>query len=219
MEAQLARGIVLLVAVPSPRLDQLRATGRPLIFVNRRDPGDENSPFVGIDDHAAGFAVARHWLARPEPGPFGLLHASLSFSAGQRRAAGFVAGLMEGGVPEADILRGTGAGKSHLAIGHEGMGTLLAAPVVPRRILCLSDLIAYGAYRRLTEAGLSVPGDVALFGFDDNPLNAWIAPWLSAVKIPYDGFGPVVVDTLAALLDKGQAKASFLRHELVIRTG
>jgi LacI family transcriptional regulator len=219
MEAQLARGIVLLVAVPSPRLDQLRTAGRPLVFVNRRDPGDEASPFVGIDDHAAGFAVARHWLARPAPGPFGMLHASLSFSAGQRRAAGFVAGLLAGGVPETEILRGTGSGKSHLAIGYEGMGTLLAAPVVPRRILCLSDLIAYGAYRRLTEAGLSVPGDVALFGFDDNPLNAWIAPWLSAVKIPYAGFGPVVVEALAALLDKGQAKAAFLPHELVIRTG
>ncbi len=219
MEAQLARGIVLLVAVPSPGLDRLRAAGRPLVFVNRRDPGDEASPFVGIDDHAAGCAVARHWLAQDKRGPFGLLHASLSFSAGQRRAAGFVAGLVADGVAEADILRATGTGKSHLAIGHEGMGALLAAPIVPRRILCLSDLIAYGAYRRLTEAGLSVPRDVALFGFDDNPLNAWIAPWLSAVRIPYDGFGPVVVKTLAALLDKGRVETAFLDHELVIRGG
>lgn len=219
MEAQLARGIVLLVAVPSPRLDQLRAAGRPLVFVNRRDPGDETSPFVGIDDHAAGFAVAQHWLAQDRTGPFGLLHASLSFSAGQRRAAGFIAGLVAGGVAEAEILRGTGSGKSHLAIGHAGMGALLAGPRVPRRILCLSDLIAYGAYRRLSEAGLRVPDDVALFGFDDNPLNAWIAPWLSAVKIPYDDFGPVVVATLAALLDEAPAKACFMPHELVIRGG
>lgn len=218
MEAQLARGVVLLVAVPSPGLDRLRAAGRPLVFVNRRDPGDAASPFVGIDDHAAGLAVARHWLARDASGPFGLLHASLSFSAGQRRAAGFVEGLLAGGVRDADILRATGAGKSHLAIGYEGMGALLAAPACPRRVLCLSDLIAYGAYRRLTEAGIDVPGEVALFGFDDNPLNAWIAPWLSAVKIPYDGFGPVVVATLAALLDRKRLEAVFLPHDLVIRS-
>lgn len=219
MEAQLARGVVLLVAVPSPRLDLLRAAGRPLVFVNRRDPGAEASPFVGIDDHAAGRAVAAHWLAEEAPGPFAVIHASLAFSAGQRRAAGFLEGLTQAGVADAEIARATGAGKHHLDIGYEGMARLLEATPRPRRVLCLSDLIAYGAWRRLTERGVAVPGEIALFGFDDNPLNAWIAPWLSAVRIPYEQVGAAVVATLAELIATGRAQARFLPHELVLRGG
>ena len=41
-------------------------------------------------------------------------------------------------------------------------------------IFCSSDLIAYGAQRAITEAGLRVPQDVTLVGFDDNPLNDWV---------------------------------------------
>lgn len=219
MEAQLARGIVLLVAVPSPKLDALRAAGRPLVFVSRRDPKAEDSAFVGIDDHAAGRAVAEHWLAEGEAGPFGLLHASLSFSAGRRRAGGFLERMAEAGIPESKILHGTGVGMNHLEIGYAGVAGLLEAPKLPRRILCLSDLIAYGAYRRLTEHGIAVPAEVALFSFDDNPLNAWIAPWLSAVRIPYENFGPAVVAALSDLL-RGEGPAlHFLPYELVLRQG
>ncbi len=217
MEAQLARGIVLLVAVPSPGLDRLRAAGRPLVFVNRRDTGDEASPFVGIDDHAAGRAVADHWLARRQPGPFGLLHASLAFSAGRRRAAGFLERLAEAGIGEDRVARATGPGRQHLEIGRQGMARLLEADPRPRCVLCLSDLIAYGAYRCLTERGVGVPGEVELFGFDDNPLNDWIAPWLSAVRIPYEGMGPAVVGALAALLEDGLCDSRILPHRLILR--
>ncbi len=217
MEAQLARGIVLLVAVPSPRLDALRAAGRPLIFVNRRDPGDDNSPFVGIDDHAAGRAVAEHWLASGERGPFGLIHASLAFSAGRRRAAGFLERMDEAGLPAEAIIRATAPTKHHLDIGYAGMGDLLARGKPPRRVLCLSDLIAYGAFRRLVEAGLRVPDDIELFGFDDNPLNAWIAPWLNAVRIPYGAMGQAVLTALKAVLDDAGPRTVVLPHELAIR--
>jgi LacI family transcriptional regulator len=219
MEAQLARGIVLLVAVPSPKLDALRAAGRPLIFVNRRDPGAEDSAFVGIDDHAAGRAVAEHWLAKGETGPFGLLHASLAFSAGRHRAAGYLDRLAEAGIDAGAIVHATGPGRHHLEIGYVGMTRLLEAAPRPRRILCLSDLIAYGAYCCLVERGVSVPGEIVLFGFDDNPLNAWIAPWLSAIRIPYEIFGTAVVASLAALIDEGRATTALLNHELVIRGG
>ena len=57
-----------------------------------------------------------------------------------------------------------------------------------RALFCGNDQIAYGAYRRCREIGLAVPGDIKIYGFDDNPLNEWLAPWLNTVRVPHMSF-------------------------------
>jgi LacI family transcriptional regulator len=88
------------------------------------------------------------------------------------------------------------------------MANLLAQPTRPDAVFCTSDLIAYGAHRRAEEAGASI----AFVGFDDSPLNAWIAPWLNAVRVPYAEYGEAIVRALQA-----GAGDIVLRHELVAR--
>ncbi len=63
---------------------------------------------------------------------------------------------------------------------------------------------------RLRELGVDTPGRVALFGFDDNPLNEWLAPWLSTVSVPSDLFGPAVAQLLAATATDGAEDAEIL---------
>jgi LacI family transcriptional regulator len=218
MEAQLARGIVMVVAVPSPKLDAMRASGRPLVFVNRRDPGADDSAFVGIDDFAAGRDLAEHLLEGPPGAAPAVIHASLAFSAGALRLGGVEERLLEAGFKRSQIAKRTAKTTAHLEIGYQAMGQLLALSPRPRNVVCLSDLLAYGAYRRVREAGLRVPDDVALYAFDDNPLNDWIAPWLSAVHMPYTRFGPAVVASLRELLDAKPATQRLLAHEMVLRT-
>lgn len=217
MEAQLARGIVMVVAVPSPKLDAMRAARWPLVFVNRRDPGAARSAFVGIDDYAAGCDLAGHVLARSPADPPAVIHASLAFSAGALRLRGVQDRLAEAGFKRSQIEKRTANTPVHLEIGYRAMGELLALAPRPRSVVCLSDLLAYGAYRRACEAGLRVPDDVALYAFDDNPLNDWIAPWLNAVHLPYAHFGPAVVASLRELLGAKRATQRLLPHEVVLR--
>jgi LacI family transcriptional regulator len=103
-----------------------------------------------------------------------------------------------------------------MEIGYRHALDVLPAGGGRRGIFCLSDLIAYGAHRRLAEAGLSVPRDVVLVGFDDNPLNDWVAPWLSSVRVPYDRFGPAVVAGLRDMA-QGHGVDTVLEHRLVVR--
>ena len=49
-------------------------------------------------------------------------------------------------------------------------------------------------------------------GFDDSPLNDWVAPWLNAVRVPYADYGEAIVRSLA-----GTEPDIVLRHELVLR--
>jgi LacI family transcriptional regulator len=218
MRAQLVRATVLLGAVPSAQLAAMEAAGEPLLFVNRRSPHDPARPFIGIDNAGAGREVAGFFLDRNIP-VAGAIQGSPGSSATADRLAAFRAHLADGGKPLAASRVVSVAGDlDHMAIGYRCVDRLLGRPATPRcGIFCLSDLIAYGVHRRLTERGLAVPDRVCLVGFDDNPLNDWVAPWLSSVRVPYAAFGAAVVQVLRAVWSGAPASSRILPHALVVR--
>jgi LacI family transcriptional regulator len=213
MRAQYARGLVLLGAVDSPVLRRFLASGEPLVFVNRRSPvPSPGERFVGIDNLAAGEAVA-HWMVGQNFKTVAIIHGRLSSSATAQRVTGFTQALSGYGLklPRARIQ--TADGTEHLQIGYAGMSRLLAQATPPQAVFCTSDLMAYGANRRAAESGMQGGRDIALVGFDDNPLNPWVTPWLHAVRVPYGQYGPAIVTALT-----GTARLDIiLPHELVIR--
>lgn len=213
MRAQYARGLVLLGAVDSPVLRDFAHAGERLVFVNRRSPvSGAHQRYVGIDNQAAGAEVAQ-WMVERKFAAVGLIHARLSSSATAERVQGFRERLKERGIALPKSRIRTVAGAEHLQIGYQGMARLLAQARPPQAVFCTSDLIAYGAHRRASESGLRVGRDLALVGFDDSPMNPWIAPWLHAVRVPYAEYGAAIVSALHG----DQAQNIILRHELVIR--
>lgn len=214
MRAQLVRTIVLVGAVASPMLDSFRSGGESLLFVIRTDPSGAPGPYVGIDNYAAG-ADAADYLLRHGVRRFGALHSALTSSAIVARLAGFRDRLAAAGVDPESIAAVEGFGAGHLQIGWSAMDRLLAVGPPPDGLLCASDLIAYGAHRRLDEAKLSVPGDVRLIGIDGNRMNPWIAPWLASVHAPYEAIGPEVVAALQSLWAGHVPPARILPTELI----
>jgi LacI family transcriptional regulator len=214
MRAQLVRATVLLGAVASRQLDALTQAGDMLLFVGRRSPaarGPGPACFIGIDNRRAGADVAALLRGQGVAAP-GLIHGARSSSATADRISGFLEDQTE-----PDRVRiGSAEGLDHVDIGYRCALEVLAPAGARRGIFCASDLIAYGAHRRLAEAGLRVPEDVILVGFDDNPLNDWVAPWLSSVRVPYAGFGPVVASALTRL-ERGERVADILAHQMVVR--
>lgn len=213
MRSQYARGLVLLGAVDSPVLRDFVRAGESLVFVNRRSPVPGVAQrYVGIDNLRAGADVA-NWMADQKFASVALIHARLSSSATAERVEGFQAALRARRfvLPKSRVQ--TVAGAEHLQIGYEAMGRLLAQAKPPKAVFCTSDLIAYGAQRRAAESGVQVGRDVVLVGFDDSPMNPWIAPWLHAVRVPYAHYGTAIVQALAGDPDQ----CIILQHELVIR--
>jgi LacI family transcriptional regulator len=221
MRAQAVRATVLLGAVRSKQLANAMAGAgagaAPLLFVNRRCPIDKTAAFVGIDNQAAGAAVAKALHARVPKGALAVVHGSLESSATAERIAGFRRQLQALGRSVLDVDLPAALGSDHLALGHAATAKLLAQPVRPAAIFCASDLIAYGAHRRLREAGIAVPEDIVLIGFDDNPLNDWIAPWLASVRVPYAAFGPAIVAMLGEMWRGEKPDARLLDYTLVDR--
>ncbi len=216
MRAQLVSAFVLLGAVDSPVLEEVIAAGEKVLFVNRRHPLGRPFPFVGIDNRRAGAGVARQltaWGARD----ILVIHGPLTSSATRERVEAFRTSMEENS--DGPVLMVVGAeGPDHLGIGFDLMRDHLSK--APRRldaIFCLSDLLAYGAARALREAGIAIPRDCRMIGFDDNPLNDWVAPWLSSVRVPYESFGDAVVDRLRALWSGEEMADVYLDHDIVLR--
>jgi LacI family transcriptional regulator len=202
MEAHMVRGIALLGAVDSPGLRRAARHRVPIVFVNRKPPAGVAGPFVGIDNRRAGRDVADHFLERGFR-PCGAIHGPLTSSASRERFEGYRDRLAEAGAKlDPALVRGA---QLTMESGYANAHVLLPRRRRPRAIFCGNDLIAYGAFRRCRELGIGVPEDVALFGFDDNPLNEWIAPWLSTVHVPCGLVGPLVVSEMERLWS-GQAR-------------
>lgn len=209
MRAHLPRATIILGAVASPQLRRLQQANAPILFVNRRSPEGE-APFVGIDNRQAGADVAEYFRTQGILTP-GIIHGARTSSATADRIDGFLTEM-----PKTHRRIATAPGPTHQQIGYDCALEVLPPGRTRRGIFCASDLIAYGAHRRLSEAGFRVPQDVLLVGFDDNPLNDWVAPWLTSVHVPYAEFGPAVVTALQAVW-RGETARIILPHRLVVR--
>lgn len=96
---------------------------------------------------------------------------------------------------------------------------LLALPEPPDAIFCASDVMAIGALHAVEEAGLRVPEDVALVGFDDSDLARLITPSLTSVRQDVIGLGTTAVEVMLRILEEPETPlpAPVLPIELVIR--
>jgi DNA-binding LacI/PurR family transcriptional regulator len=84
-------------------------------------------------------------------------------------------------------------------------------------VFVASDLMALGAMDALDRAGRTVPGDVAVVGFDDSPSAVSARPALTTVRQPFKRICEEMVRLLLALLDGQEPAAVILPAELVVR--
>lgn len=184
--------IVLLGAIDTQDLRALAERNRRIVFINRRPPPSIRAPYVGIDNRLAGRAVAEHFLARGYL-DCAVIHGPRQYSASRNRLEGFLACFAEAGA--AGRVRQIES-RLTMEAGYEHGRALLAAVPPPRAVFCGNDMIAYGLHRAAQEAGARIPDDIAIVGFDDNRVNAWLAPWLTSVHVPALDFGAAVVSIL-----------------------
>ncbi|GAA2903741.1 LacI family DNA-binding transcriptional regulator [Streptosporangium fragile] len=101
--------------------------------------------------------------------------------------------------------------------GHAAAARLMKRGVTG--VICASDVMALGAIRAARRAGLTVPGDVSVIGYDDSALMNCTDPPLTTLRQPIDAMGRAVVDLLVAQIDKALVSADELlfEPELVVR--
>jgi DNA-binding LacI/PurR family transcriptional regulator len=105
-------------------------------------------------------------------------------------------------------------------VGYRSMQRLLARDPLPEAVVAFDDVTAYGAIRAIYEAGMRVPDNIAVVGFDDLAVSAFYNPALTTVKQPVDRLADAVSAYLVRAID-GSVEGLPVRHtfepEVVIR--
>ena len=103
--------------------------------------------------------------------------------------------------------------------GLEAMQQLLKHPERPDAVFVGNDAMAFGAYQALYQAGLRIPQDMAVIGYDDIELARYMTPPLTTIHQPKDELGELAIDVLIhRIAQPGQKQQRMqLTPELVVR--
>jgi len=170
----------------------------PLIFVDEEIAGTSFGSVVS-DNYAGGRDVAEHFIALGHRSSV-VLSVEGDPVTSERRVAGFVDAWRAAGLPapltgvgDYTEERGRAAVRPHLAALAGGTATAVFAT---------NDLMAFGVLNELRGAGIRVPDDVSVVGFDDSPAAHYGYPGLTTVRQDVLGLGRTATDRLLDALER-----------------
>ncbi len=204
--------ILMLPTETSAELEALRRAGFPFVVLDPRVPLDDGIASVSAGNASGAREATQHLL--------GLGHRRIAaitgpagWTATEDRLVGYRAALAGAGIVRdaslevrADFL---------VEEGYRAAQHVLGLPERPTAVFALNDNIAIGTIRAARDAGLSVPGDLSVVGFDDLEVAELVTPPLTTVRQPLAEMGRMAVSLLTRLLDGQRLEA--LKVELATK--
>lgn len=210
------RGLVDGLIVMSPDLEPSALladlpTGIDVVMLNSRVDG---RPSITIDNSGGAREVVRHLRS--------LGHERVAFIAGpphnadaEQRRRGFRAETRASGIASNEL-----PGDFTETSGHAAGQAILAQDPRPTAVFAANDSMALGALSAFREAGLRVPEDIAIVGFDDIPIARFLTPPLTTVRVEIAELGRRAVSHVVNALENGgngAKKRDVIRTTLVVR--
>jgi DNA-binding LacI/PurR family transcriptional regulator len=193
--------------------DLLKSNGMPLVLVNH-NLNDRHAHSVRTDNREGiQQAVAHLW---------GLGHSRIAFVAGPEggrssrerleafREAGSTLGVPQ--VPEWVV-----EGRGLLEDGARAFRALSSVQQRPTAVICYNDLTAIGLMAAASEAGVQIPREISIVGYDNIPLSAFTTPPLTTVEQPKEELGRMAVLNCVRALSGAEVSEVILPNTLVIR--
>jgi LacI family transcriptional regulator len=144
-------------------------------------------PFVDVDATAGAELAVNHLIERGHQCIGMITNAPLSYTSAQQRRDGYTRALKKANLSVDKKL--TKEGNYTPGSGFEAMKALLELTPRVTAVFVASDVVAMGAMLAIKEAGLRIPNDIALVGFDDIPLAEYYDPPLTTIHLPAFGLG------------------------------
>jgi LacI family transcriptional regulator len=177
-------------------------------------------PLLGVDtitpENAAGADALARALAALGHRRFAVLAGPRASITVQDRIEGFRAGLgaWSIGLDPADVVHAAFSRDG----GYQAMSAILASGgELPDCVFAVNDVMAVGALARLRAAGISVPGDVAVAGFDDISTLRDVTPSLTTVRLPLTEMGEMAASMVLADGDPGRPRVVPVPGEVIMR--
>lgn len=199
-------GVILATTrLEDPLVDTVLSRTVPLVSVFRR-PSNASVTSVVNDCETGMRAIVEH-LQRRGHRNLALLSAPTDISSGRERRDGFLAALWPGTNHRIEYLGPLTAEEGFAAANR----VLADRAEQPDAIVCVNDLVALGAYRALSNAGLRCPQDISVTGFNDLPFTDMLDPPLTTVRVRLYEMGVEAGRALLGLVNEPSIAPSSLR--------
>jgi LacI family transcriptional regulator len=200
-------------------LTQVPQVPVPLVFLSTQPrPG---IAIANVDNRSGGRMATRHLLEQGRRN-IGIITGPLSWWEARQRKCGWRDALESAGLPAPDTL--VVEGDWSPASGEEGLQRLLEQCPHLDALFASNDQMALGAMKAARRAGLRVPDDLAIVGFDDIPEAAYFCPPLSTVRQDMVELGRLAVRELSRMIETSlggetilELRAILLRPQLIVR--
>jgi DNA-binding LacI/PurR family transcriptional regulator len=176
--------------VSGPRIDddglrRSHAENIPIVMTGQLP--DSSIPFVDVDNVHSARTAAQHLIGLGHRRVACISNAPPVYAASLERVMGYRQALEHAGISydEQFVRYGNYTDES----GAKAMAELLGLDTPPTAVFVASDVVALGALVTIRAAGLRVPDDIALVGFDDIPLAQYVDPPLTTMHLPAYGLG------------------------------
>jgi LacI family transcriptional regulator len=194
LEEQRVLGVILSpMSQDTSEVEALRRRGTPVVLLDREGPKGQICS-VAVDDVKGGELAVAHLLAQGHR-QVGLVNGPATLRQCVERRRGAVRALRAKGLDPRSALVEVNL-HTLAADGGERAVAVLAETGLPRAIFCGNDLVAMGVLRALRARGLSVPGDVAVVGYDDLDFAAMLTTPLTSIRQPMFELGRTATSLL-----------------------
>jgi LacI family xylobiose transport system transcriptional regulator len=175
---------------------QLAVGGIPLVALDPMGEAPQATPSVGATNWSGGVTAARH-LVELGHRRIAVISGPTEYLCARARLEASRAALDTAGVPlDGRLVR---TGRFQFETGLDFGQELLGLPDRPTAVLCGDDLQAMGVYEAARRAGLRIPHDLSVVGFDDIASACWFPPPLTTVRQPFAAMGEAAAQMLLTL--------------------
>jgi LacI family transcriptional regulator, repressor for deo operon, udp, cdd, tsx, nupC, and nupG len=172
-------------------------------------------PYVTIDNEEASYRAVKH-LIQIGHKKIALMNSDEKYLFARQRKMGYKRALEENGITLKNeyIIPTQRLGFEN---GQQAMKKILNLHDRPTALFAVSDLLAIGALKEINAAGLHVPNDIAVVGFDKIDFSNMTNPTLTTIAQPMKRMGSVAARMLIEKIKGEEVESIILDHELVIR--
>ncbi|MFE7845443.1 LacI family DNA-binding transcriptional regulator [Microbacterium sp. NPDC057407] len=189
------------------------ANAVPVVYGGRPVRSRERDYYVDVDNVRGGHDATTYLIERGHRN-IATITGPITMPAGIDRLQGYRDALAAWDLPEGMVVDGNFTADG----GAEAMRRILESGERPDAVFVASDLMARGALAVLSAAGLRVPDDIAIMGFDDSPVATSVEPQLTTMRQPSYAQGERMATILLDLLaGKHPRHVTILETELVVR--
>lgn len=199
-QSKQVEGVILGGDAAPELVSEFQARNTFIVLVNNRMEGFD-LPCV-VADEREGIGLAARRLAQAGHKRIALMMGGYSPYIVGERYAGFIEAMASLGLPvsDADV---TMCDRSAASAAQSAM-KLLSGPERPTAVLAVSDVVAAGVMKAARRLGLSVPGQLAVTGYDDSAICNLLEPELTSVHVDVRRMGETAVDLLRRGMDGGE---------------